>query len=89
MAFRDQGYGQGLTFEDLLVFGDDGPIDNELRFPEECARHKILDLIGDTSLIGCDIQAHIIAHRSGHQLNAALVQRLLEEYSQQRMKNAA
>ena len=45
----------------------------------ELARHKILDLIGDLANAGVDLDAHIIATRSGHGLNMALVQRILEE----------
>ena len=41
-----------VTPRDLLVFDDDGPIDNRLRFPNECARHKALDVLGDLALAG-------------------------------------
>ncbi|MGQ0634259.1 MAG: UDP-3-O-acyl-N-acetylglucosamine deacetylase [Planctomycetaceae bacterium] len=75
-ALRAQGYGQRTTPRDLLIFGPDGPIENELRAPDECARHKILDCIGDLALLGCDLQGEVIACRSGHQLNAELVRRL-------------
>ncbi len=64
---------------DLLIFGDEGPIDNELRFSDECVRHKILDLVGDLALSGCDVVGQIVAHRSGHRLNAELVRVLLKE----------
>ena len=75
-VLRSQGFGLRSSYSDLLVFGDDGPIDNELRFQDECVRHKILDLVGDLALAGCDIQGYILAHRSGHRLNAALVSAL-------------
>lgn len=74
-----QGLGQRATLKDLLVFGADGPIDNELRFRDECVRHKALDLVGDLALAGCDLAAHIVAYRSGHRLNAELVRTLLTE----------
>jgi UDP-3-O-acyl-N-acetylglucosamine deacetylase len=61
------------------VFGDLGPIDNELRFEDECVRHKALDLVGDLALAGCDIVGRIIAYRSGHRLNAELARVLLAE----------
>ncbi len=41
--------------------------------------HKALDLLGDLALTGCDIVGHVIAHRSGHRLNAELVRALLIE----------
>lgn len=76
---RAQGLGRRASLKDLLVFDADGPIENELRFRDECVRHKALDLIGDLSLAGCDLVAHIIAYRSGHRLNAELVRVLLTE----------
>ncbi len=87
--FKSLGYGRNLSFEDLLVFGQMGPIQNELRFHNECARHKVLDLVGDVSLIGCDILANITAYRSGHQLNAELVTCLLREFSGKHERVAA
>jgi UDP-3-O-[3-hydroxymyristoyl] N-acetylglucosamine deacetylase len=47
-----------------------------LFFPDEMVRHKILDMIGDLSLIGLDVHAHIIAIRSGHAANFAFAQKL-------------
>lgn len=73
---RAAGRGLSATTNDLLVFGPDGPIGNTLRWPDECARHKVLDLVGDLSLAGRPIHAHIRACRSGHRLNGALAARL-------------
>ncbi len=69
---RAQGFGKGATTANTLVMTADGPLDNRLRFRDECARHKILDLIGDLSLLGSDLRAHIVAVRSGHALNHKL-----------------
>ncbi len=74
-----QGLGRRATCKDLLVFDEHGPVDNELRFGDECVRHKALDLIGDLGLAGCDLVGHIVAYRSGHRLNAELVRVLLTE----------
>jgi UDP-3-O-[3-hydroxymyristoyl] N-acetylglucosamine deacetylase len=74
---RAQGLGTRASARDLLVFGDEGPIDNPLRFTDECVRHKILDVIGDFALASCDLIGQITAHRSGHQLNAHMVRTLL------------
>ena len=52
---------------------------NELRFEEECVRHKILDQIGDLALSGFDLVGNFVAYRSGHRLNAMLVKALLTE----------
>jgi UDP-3-O-acyl N-acetylglucosamine deacetylase len=76
---RSRGLGARVTPKDVLVFGDSGPIDNELRYEDECVRHKALDLIGDLALAGCELVGHIVAYRSGHRLNAELVRALLTE----------
>src|SRR4029077_10987663 len=63
---RRQGLGVRPTTADLLVFGPRGPIDNTLRFANEPARHKVLDLVGDLALLGADLCGHVIGLRSGH-----------------------
>jgi UDP-3-O-acyl N-acetylglucosamine deacetylase len=81
---RRQGLGARTTAADLLVFGPRGPIDNRLRFANEPARHKILDLVGDLALFGHDLCGHIVAYRSGHPLNIELVRALTRELPQVR-----
>jgi UDP-3-O-acyl-N-acetylglucosamine deacetylase len=66
-----------LTPADLLVFGPRGTIDNRLRFANEPARHKILDLFGDLALCGFALAGHVVAYRSGHALNVELARRLV------------
>ncbi|UCE61553.1 MAG: UDP-3-O-[3-hydroxymyristoyl] N-acetylglucosamine deacetylase [Phycisphaerales bacterium] len=79
------GLGPHLTYADVVVFGQDGPIDNTLRFPDECVRHKILDLLGDVALLGRPIVGRIHARKSGHSLNHELVRALLaKEEARQR-----
>lgn len=73
-----QGLGQRVSYQHVLVFDDEGPIDNELRYPDECVRHKILDVVGDFALSGYDVRGHITASRSGHRLNGELIKRLLQ-----------
>lgn len=77
--FRAQGFGHRTRYQDLLVFDESGPIENELRFPDECVRHKALDVIGDLTLAPYDIVGKITAYRSGHQLNADLIRRLMAQ----------
>jgi UDP-3-O-[3-hydroxymyristoyl] glucosamine N-acyltransferase len=69
-AMRDKGMFTHVTPRDMLVLDDatGTPIENTLRFPDEPARHKLLDLIGDLALVGRPIQADFAAHRSGHAL---------------------
>lgn len=76
-VFQSAGLAKRATYQDLLVFGPNGPIENAVRFPNECARHKILDLIGDLALLGSRLQANLHAFRSGHDLNAQVVRMLL------------
>lgn len=76
---RARGLGKHLTPKDLLVISPNGPIDNAFRFADECARHKVLDLIGDLFLIGRPLRGRIVACKSGHALNHLLARRLLEQ----------
>jgi UDP-3-O-acyl N-acetylglucosamine deacetylase len=75
---RRQGLGARTTEADLLVFGPRGPVDNTLRFANEPARHKVLDMVGDLSLLGVDLCGHVVAYRSGHPLNVELARELYE-----------
>ena len=50
----------------------------ELRFPNECARHKLLDIMGDFSLVGYPLKAKVIAHKSGHKINTKVARQLRE-----------
>lgn len=70
------GIGTHLTPRDVLVISSDGPIRNSYKFPDECARHKTLDLIGDLALVGRRISGRIMAYKSGHSLNQELVKKL-------------
>jgi UDP-3-O-acyl N-acetylglucosamine deacetylase len=76
-VLRSQGLGLRVTCSDLLVFSNQGLLDNELRFAGECVRHKALDAVGDLALTGCDLIGHFHAHCSGHRLNAQLVRELI------------
>jgi UDP-3-O-[3-hydroxymyristoyl] N-acetylglucosamine deacetylase len=74
---RAAGLGLAVGYGDLLVFDDGGPVGNSLRWPDECVRHKVLDLIGDLALAGRPIHGHVRASRSGHRLNGVVAARLL------------
>ena len=75
-SLRAAGYGQGANYENTLVVGEQGVIDNELRFEDEFARHKVLDLVGDLGLLGMDLNAHVVATKTGHATNVQLVEKL-------------
>ncbi len=89
-AMKAQGRGTRATCKDLLVFGRRGPIDNQLRFPDECVRHKLADMVGDLALAGCDLVGRFMAHRSGHRLNAELVHAIVgQDQVQEELKRCA
>lgn len=75
-ALRSQGLGKGATYENTLVVGPQGVLENELRWPDEFARHKVLDLLGDLFLLEADLEGHVAAYRSGHTANLDLVRAL-------------
>ena len=79
VALQARGLGRRATCRDLLVFGPAGPIDNQLRFADECVRHKLLDMVGDLALAGCDLIGRFLAYRSGHRLNAEMVRVVVGE----------
>jgi UDP-3-O-[3-hydroxymyristoyl] N-acetylglucosamine deacetylase/3-hydroxyacyl-[acyl-carrier-protein] dehydratase len=81
--FHARGMGTHIGPRDLLVINSDGPIKNNYRFPNECVRHKIVDLIGDIALVGRPIRGRIVAYKSGHSLNQQLAKKLYEAARQQ------
>ena len=77
---RKNGLIRGGSLENAVVLDRSGVINREgLRFPDEFCRHKLLDLIGDLSLLGHPLIGHVIAERAGHAMHAQLVSRLLRE----------
>ena len=75
---RGSGLASHVTNQDLLVIDQNGPIENEYRFKNECARHKTLDLIGDLALVGVDLIGRFTSFRGGHNLNGQLALKLAE-----------
>lgn len=73
----EQGLIKGGSLENAVIIKGDAILNPEgLRFPDEMARHKILDLLGDLSLVGFSFFAHIIAIRSGHFSNTSFAKEL-------------
>ena len=87
-TIRAKGLGQGANYDNTLVFGKDGVIKNTLRFPNEPARHKVLDCVGDFYLLGIPIRGHIFAFRSGHVLNRELLKKIEEQKNKYAFKRA-
>jgi UDP-3-O-[3-hydroxymyristoyl] N-acetylglucosamine deacetylase/3-hydroxyacyl-[acyl-carrier-protein] dehydratase len=74
---------KGGTLENAVVIRDDAVLTTEpLRYPEEFVRHKMLDIVGDLSLLGKPIRGHVIAVRPGHAANAELVRKIVAQINQ-------
>ncbi len=79
---RASGMIKGGSLQNAIVVKDDGLLNAEpLRFPDEFVRHKILDLLGDLSLLGRPLQGHVHAVRSGHVHNLRFVRALEGEHA--------
>lgn len=74
------GLGQGASLDNVVVVDQNGVLNEDgLRYDDEFVRHKLLDCIGDFSLLGLPILGHIIAKRSGHAFNHAFVEKLFDQ----------
>ena len=73
---RKCGLIRGGSLENAVVLDDSGIVNHELRFPDEFVRHKMLDLLGDISLIGRPIIGHLFAEKAGHAIHTALADRV-------------
>lgn len=79
---RNMGLIRGASLESAVCFGPENVMNpGGLRFPDECCRHKVLDLIGDLALIGRPLLGHVIAERAGHAMHTALVARIMSDPS--------
>ena len=79
---RNMGLIRGASLENAVCFQAEGVMNPEgLRAPDECCRHKALDLIGDLALLGRPLLGHVIAERAGHAMHAALVARIMSDAS--------
>jgi UDP-3-O-[3-hydroxymyristoyl] N-acetylglucosamine deacetylase len=75
---RTNGLAKGGSLENAIILGENGILNSTgLRFPDEFVRHKVLDSIGDFSLLGFPIYGHIIASKSGHSSNVKFLKKLL------------
>jgi len=75
---KANGFAKGGSLENAIILGSDGILNaSGLRFKDEFVRHKMLDLIGDFSLIGFPIYGHIIANKSGHTANLKFLKKLI------------
>lgn len=75
-ALRARGLARGASQENAVVLTDSG-YENDLRYSNECVRHKVLDLVGDLYLMNRPLVAHVIAHKAGHALDVSLAKKIL------------
>lgn len=79
---RNMGLIRGASLENAVCFDQSGVMNpGGLRFPDECCRHKALDLIGDLALMGRPLLGHVIAERAGHAMHTALVAKIMSDPS--------
>lgn len=79
---RNMGLIRGASLDNAVCFERESVMNpGGLRFPDECCRHKALDLIGDLALIGRPLLGHVIAERAGHAMHVALVARIMSDPS--------
>lgn len=80
-SLQDKGLIKGGTLDNAIVIGEDGIMNPEpLRFKDEFVRHKILDLLGDLSLLGARLEGHVISAKSGHASNVKLIKKIKSTY---------
>ncbi|NNF99066.1 MAG: UDP-3-O-acyl-N-acetylglucosamine deacetylase [Desulfobacteraceae bacterium] len=74
------GLARGASLENVVVVDKDGVVnEGGLRYPDEFVRHKVLDCVGDISLLGLPLLGHVIANKSGHALNHAILEQFLSK----------
>ena len=73
---QELGLGSGGRLDNCVLIGEDNVINTELRFPDELARHKILDIVGDLYLLGYPIRGKVTACLSGHRMNIDLLREI-------------
>lgn len=76
---KAHGLARGAREDNCIVVGNDRVENGDLRFADEFVRHKALDLLGDLALVGRPVLGHVVAHKAGHAMHAALARFLREE----------
>lgn len=78
---RRRGLALGGSWDNAVVMDEKGVMNGPLRFPDECVRHKIGDLLGDLFLLGCPVEGRFVAVQAGHALHVRMVQALRSDLS--------
>ena len=79
-TLESMGLAAGGRLNNFILVGDEGVVNAPLRFEDEFVRHKILDIMGDFYLLGRPIRGRIVARKTGHGDNSALLRRLRERF---------
>ncbi|HNR29623.1 MAG TPA: bifunctional UDP-3-O-[3-hydroxymyristoyl] N-acetylglucosamine deacetylase/3-hydroxyacyl-ACP dehydratase [Candidatus Hydrogenedentes bacterium] len=77
---QEQGLIKGGSLESAVVIGDESILNEDLRFPDEFVRHKILDLLGDMYLLGRPVRGHIVGVKAGHEKNVLFSRQIRKAY---------
>lgn len=83
-ALQAMGFGKGANTQNTLVVSPEGPLENTLRFDDEYARHKLLDVVGDLAVTGLRLNAKVTAVKSGHSQNQQVARALRKQYEESR-----
>jgi UDP-3-O-acyl N-acetylglucosamine deacetylase len=87
-TLEQMGLANGGRLNNFILVGDEGVVNAPLRFPDEFVRHKILDLLGDFYLLGRPIRGRVVARKTGHSDNAALLRVLRERFGLPALRGA-
>ncbi|HJW67964.1 MAG TPA: UDP-3-O-acyl-N-acetylglucosamine deacetylase [Candidatus Binatia bacterium] len=87
-TLEQMGLANGGRLNNFILVGDEGVVNAPLRFPDEFVRHKILDIMGDFYLLGRPIRGRVVARRTGHSDNAALLRALRERFGLPALRGA-
>lgn len=77
---QEKGLIQGGSLESAVVIGEDTILNEDLRFPDEFVRHKILDLLGDMYLLGRPVRGHVVGVKAGHEKNVLFSRQIRKVY---------
>ena len=83
-ALRARGFAKGASLDNTVVLGQDGVMNDDLRYSDEFLRHKVGDMVGDLSLIGGRLRGHVVADCPSHGGNIALAQAILDSHLRKR-----
>lgn len=79
-ALASMGLASGGRLDNFILIDDEKVVNTQLRFPDELARHKILDILGDLYLLGRPLRGRVVARKTGHSDNIALLRRIRDAY---------